>query len=155
MIRSHLDGDGQVFPERRASRNARAFRTRGGRDTALRVGAGLKRPILGQLAEPQLPELDRRPFGLQAEIALRGSQPVPPETSSPLTQRRTSPLMPGRSSGSTRRRPCSGASRGSSASRWATWAGTGVIFDVPTGKTSPWVVNQSAFLPVCFSYCSA
>ena len=32
--------------------------------------------------------------------------------------------------------------------------GKGFIVEVPTGKTSPLVVNQSAFLPVCFSYCS-
>lgn len=33
--------------------------------------------------------------------------------------------------------------------------GKGVILEVPTGNTSPCEVNQSAFLPVCFSYCSA
>ena len=32
--------------------------------------------------------------------------------------------------------------------------GKGFIADVPTGKTSPSVVNQSAFLPADFSYCA-
>jgi len=31
----------------------------------------------------------------------------------------------------------------------------GFIFDAPTANTSPLVVNQSPFLPVCSSYCSA
>ena len=33
--------------------------------------------------------------------------------------------------------------------------GNGFIFDLPTAKTSPLVVNQSPFLPDFFSYCSA
>ena len=108
-----------------------------------------------QLADPQLAELDRRALGLEAEVpgarlaaaAAGDLLAVDPEPDLavdaadvivvPLADA-LAQLLPGG-----KLRLPSGET-----------GGKGVIFDVPTGKTSPLVVNQSAFLPDCFSYCS-
>ena len=119
-----------------------------------RVVAGRGRS--GQLADSQVLELDGRALGLEAEkaagrlavIAAGDFFTVDPEPDLAVDAAHVvmvplanafGEMLAGKAPGAVGRET----------------GGNGFIRDEPTGNTSPFVVNQSGFFPVSFSYCSA